>query len=185
MGGEASVGIIALGVRLYLDTDVAALGLKLPHKLRRFSLHLAGHDLVPGLCVARLFEYGLVVCVQDLRQAAGDGLLVLVISLYLGRTYVHGIHPGADGKDRAVAVINGAACGAHRRLAHLLGYGGGLVLIVLEDLYLAQARAQGQKRSYAAHRHKKQCAAKHHSVGPAAGRAASLVLRHKPHLQVW
>ena len=152
MRGEAAVGVIALGVGLYLDADVAAVGLELPHLLGHVLLHLAGHDLVPGVRVPRLFEDGLVVHAEYLGEAARDGLLVLIVALYLGGAYVHGVHPRAHGEDHAVAVIDGAARGADRGLAHLLGDSRRLVLVVLHYLDLVQPRSQHQKSSYAAHR---------------------------------
>ena len=150
--GHAAVGVIALCVGLDLDADISAVGFELPHLLGHVLLHLAGHDLVPGVRVPRLFEDGLVVHAEYLGEAARDGLLVLIVALYLGGAYVHGVHPRAHGEDHAVAVIDGAARGADRGLAHLLGDSRRLVLVVLHYLDLVQPRSQHQKSSYAAHR---------------------------------
>ena len=150
--GHAAVGVIALCVGLDLDAYVAAVGFELPYLLGHVLLHLAGHDLVPGVRVPRLFEDGLVVHAEDLGETARDGLLVLVVALYLGGAYVHGIHARAHGEHYAVAVIYRASRGAYRGLAHLLGDRRSLVLVVLHYLDLVQPRAEHQKSSYAAHR---------------------------------
>ena len=165
MRGKAAVGVVALGVGLYLDAVVAAVLLEFTHLRGHVLFHLAGHDLVPGTGVLRLGIDRLVVEAEYLRESGGYSLRVLPVLLNLGGAEVNSVHPRTHGEHLALPVVNSAPRRADRGLAHLLGDSPGLQLVVLHNLQLIKPGRKHNKGGDAAHREQEQCAAKHHSVG--------------------
>ena len=164
MRGQASVGIIALRVRLDLDADEVILLFERAHLFRHVRLDLALDDFIPAVGIFRHVQDLIIIDVEDLRKFSRDHLRVFLVRGDLGRTDKDRVDRGVHGQDLAVRVIDRAARGRDLRLAHLLVERHFLILVMVYDHDAEQLDAKDSKCKDAAHNQKQACAAEHHDI---------------------